>query len=495
MIAVVAAVLVFAAAEPFAHLSDKQMDEVMEMSAEREKEGKVDDTLERTMQNARSQLKRMNSVASREDAKEKDIDDEFDKVTAKAETTFERQKEDFEKKTESDMDKFEHKEEQVEEKFKDRSEKDMQKFEDALLPDGGESSFLQVRDNDVGDNGEFDYKYSIGQDKKKLVGIQEMIQGVAAKEMSLKKKVKDRTMKFDAKLDVMTDRANKKFDQDESTFESKLEEETETAEKKDEDSVDKFKAGMEKDADEFAEAMGVERPTVHHHRVMEDTMPMSLSQKASSFLQLGAAGDKTADPRDTAELRSSRIAALGAKMPTLPAGIKLPSGGNYPGSSEARIALMKQQARTRKVEEQAKDIEQKMQKTEMRAQEFEKREEARGEEELNTLRTAGQQHEAEWENKMNTDLARHEMAEQKELGGLQRKMQQKLEIFENAMLPDDYKPGGEKFQQENLEKDIDDKQEDIKDKVKGLKDDIKEAEDDDDDDASSFLEVATNLRG
>ena len=29
-------------------------------------------------------------------------------------------------------------------------------------------------------------------------------------------------------------------------------------------------------------------------------------------------------------------------------------------------------------------------------------------------------------------------------------MQQKLEIFENAMLPDDYKPGGEKFQQENL---------------------------------------------
>lgn len=95
---------------------------------------------------------------------------------------------------------------------------------------------------------------------------------------------------------------------------------------------------------------------------------------------------------------------------------------------------------------------------------------------------------------MNTDLARHEMAEQKELGGLQRKMQQKLEIFENAMLPDDYKPGGEKFQQENLEKDIDDKQEDIKDKVKGLKDDIKDAEDDDDD-ASSFLEVATNLRG
>merc|ERR1719421_2211916 len=112
-------------------------------------------------------------------------------------------------------------------------------------------------------------------------------------------------MKFDAKLDVMTDRANKKFDQDESTFESKLEEET----------VDKFKAGMEKDADEFAEAMGVERPTVHHHRVMEDTMPMSLSQKASSFLQLGAAGDKTADPRDTAELRSARIAALGTKMP------------------------------------------------------------------------------------------------------------------------------------------------------------------------------------
>ena len=32
---------------------------------------------------------------------------------------------------------------EVEEKFKDRSEKDMQKFEDALLPDGGESSFLQ----------------------------------------------------------------------------------------------------------------------------------------------------------------------------------------------------------------------------------------------------------------------------------------------------------------------------------------------------------------
>ena len=30
--------------------------------------------------------------------------------------------------------------------------------------------------------------------------------------------------------------------------------------------------------------------------------------------------------------------------------------------------------------------------------------------------------------------------------------------------------------------------------VKGLKDDIKDAEDDDDD-ASSFLEVATNLRG
>merc|ERR1719335_1859302 len=124
------------------------------MSEDREKQGKVDDALERTMQSARAQLKRMDAVASREDAKEKDIDDEFDKVTAKAETTFERQKEDFEKKTESDMDKFEHKEEQVEEKFKDRFEKDMQKFEDALLPDGESSSFLQIGDRS---DGEVDY--------------------------------------------------------------------------------------------------------------------------------------------------------------------------------------------------------------------------------------------------------------------------------------------------------------------------------------------------
>merc|ERR1719335_18544 len=95
------------------------------------------------MQSARSQLKRMDAVASREDAKEKDIDDEFDKVTSKAETTFERQKEDFEKKTDTDMDNFERKEDKVEEKFKDRSEKDMEKFENAILPDG-ESSFLQI---------------------------------------------------------------------------------------------------------------------------------------------------------------------------------------------------------------------------------------------------------------------------------------------------------------------------------------------------------------
>merc|ERR1719453_131908 len=138
------------------------------------------------MQSARSQLQKMDAVASREDAKEKDIDDEFDKVTSKAETTFERQKEDFDKKTESDMDKFERKEEQVEEHFKDRSEKDMEKFENALLPDG-ESSFLQIRDND---NGEFDYHYSIGQDKKKLVGIQEQIQSIVQKEVAQKKRVK-----------------------------------------------------------------------------------------------------------------------------------------------------------------------------------------------------------------------------------------------------------------------------------------------------------------
>merc|ERR1719240_1594866 len=124
------------------------------------------------MQNARAQLKRLDAVAAQEDHKEKDIDDEFDKVTSKAETTFERQKEDFEKKTEGDMDSFERKEEQVEENFKSRSEKDMDKFENALLPDGDASSFLQIRDH--GD-GEFDYKYNIGQDKKKLVGILDLL--------------------------------------------------------------------------------------------------------------------------------------------------------------------------------------------------------------------------------------------------------------------------------------------------------------------------------
>ena len=35
---------------------------------------------------------------------------------------------------------------------------------------------------------------------------------------------------------------------------------------------------------------------------------------------------------------------------------------------------------------------------------------------------------------MNSDVARHEMAEQKKLSSLQHKMQQKLDIFENAML-------------------------------------------------------------
>merc|ERR1719321_198040 len=195
------------------------------MSEEREKQGKVDDALERTMQSARSQLQKMDAVASREDAKEKDIDDEFDKVTSKAETTFERQKEDFEKKTDSDMDNFEWKEQQVEEKFKDKSDKDMQKFEDAILPDG-ESSFLQIRDR--GD-GEVDYKEAFGRDKKKLVGIQEQIQGIVGKEMAQKKRMKDRNLKFEAKLDVMTDRANKKFEKQENAFESKLTEETDAA--------------------------------------------------------------------------------------------------------------------------------------------------------------------------------------------------------------------------------------------------------------------------
>merc|ERR1719281_1491510 len=289
MTAVVAAVLVLAASEPFAHLSDKQMAQVMSLSEDRDKSGKVDDQLERTMQNARAQLKRLDAVASREDTKEKDIDDEFDKVTSKAETTFERQKEDFDKKTEGDMDKFERKEEQVEENFKDRSEKDMEKFENALLPDG-ESSFLQIRDH--GD-GEFDYKYNIGQDKKKLVGIQEQIQDIVSKEVAQKKRVKERTMKFDAKLDVMADRANKKFDSQESAFESKLEEETDAADKKEEESVDHFKSGMEKDADAFAEALGVDRPTVHHHAVMEDTIPLSYAQK-TSFLQTGEKDAKDA---------------------------------------------------------------------------------------------------------------------------------------------------------------------------------------------------------
>merc|ERR1719271_1368674 len=101
-------------------------------------------------------------------------------------------------------------------------------------------------------------------------------------------------------------------------------------------------------------------------------------------------------------------------------------------------------------------IEESMRKTEEQAKDFDRREERRGEEELNALRTTGIQHEAEWENKMNSDVARNEMDEQKKLSSLQHSMQQKLDIFENAMLPDDYKPGGDKHEKAHLEKDIED---------------------------------------
>merc|ERR1719281_862687 len=105
-----------------------------------------------------------------------------------------------------------------------------------------------------------------------------------------------------------------------------------------------------------------------------------------------------------------------------------------------------------------------MEATTLRAEEFDKREERLGEEELNKLQSTGRQHEDEWERQMHSDLARHEMTERNQLSEIQRKTQQRLDIFENAMLPEEDKPGGQNYQRDHFfrEQDIEDKQDDIK---------------------------------
>merc|ERR1719197_1668642 len=121
-------------AMPVPEVSKQELQKAEELTKERMREGKTDENLEKVIKAAQSEEKKLDHEEEDEEKKRAAIDAEFDKVTDRAQTKLESEKEKFEKRTDSDLEAFEQHEESIGEKFKEREEADMDKFEKALLP-------------------------------------------------------------------------------------------------------------------------------------------------------------------------------------------------------------------------------------------------------------------------------------------------------------------------------------------------------------------------
>jgi len=197
----------------------------------------------------------------------------------------EKQKDDFQKRTESDLSSFETKEEDIGEKFKERGEADMEKFEKALLPDGVDvrpESFMEIRPGDLPEKHNI---FDLSSAKKKLLEISETALNLEKKEKYEKKKTKDRYAEFDQRIADDNEKVDKRLDSDESDFEAKIKAGVDAVQDKEEKQFEKFQKTEEHDKELFRTAMGYDHddeiavPPEQHHMRFHDP---------SSFVETGA---------------------------------------------------------------------------------------------------------------------------------------------------------------------------------------------------------------
>lgn len=260
-------------AMPVPEVSKQELQKAEELTKERMREGKTDENLEKVIKAAQSEEKKLDHEEEDEEKKRAAIDAEFDKVTDRAQTKLESEKEKFEKRTDSDLEAFEQHEESIGEKFKEREEADMDKFEKALLPDEDvhakhASSFMETgRGREDGEPARHNV-FDLSGVKKRLLEISETAEDIAKKEHIEKTREHDRFLGFDEKLSEFNDKMNTRLAKDESDFESKIQSGVDSTAKKNEENFDAFKAAEEHDGDLFKKAMDTgsnEESTMHLH--------------------------------------------------------------------------------------------------------------------------------------------------------------------------------------------------------------------------------------